>query len=1406
MTTLTRYTRPITVLRPYLWNVSRRYFSTRPWTTEEDTRLVQICGDTMKALPAWVATTSVSQLIDRSLRRASRGEAILEGRSSEELLGRIRDLGLESRDSDRRWLSCLKRRLSQLNRETAVDADFDPDHVATTLLAPVGKKAPESPSLSPLAFCYFLQICCLQPRLSRIMMDRVIQHLHLTDSSFSGDFRAAKFFHNQAVAIVREQADAIADAYVNFKRELKINVVLQDVLTSTSEVRFLLDMGQGRYSSSHYLDDSRMWSYARGDVFLIGKAHPDQLTTLDFTDSCSQAYKADTEYLAYPRLRIHTNTPLQQQTITVNCAACGQSELKVNAGEHLKGATRLKCKCQSSGRRPHPQPPVQFPTDELWLGKVTRVAQSGSLGELRLKVFPASSGALAELLSSDGEDARVATTPVSVFKAALDDGRVDWLCAPVTANIPQITSRVLSAVFALCANDPTRQSPFVRRLLLEGHPQAAEERIAWIPEPSNEDLRTLAESQKSAVRAAVASRCTLIQGPPGTGKTFAVVAIVKHWLRTNPEFPIMVCAGTHAARALLHTQLEAEGITVTAVPAYIGDYGETTRRRMERDTTKPGTVYVETVYSAALVADRKLTRVIVDEASQLTVAGTLLPIMQGAEQVVLLGDDRQLSAVSGGLSLFDELLASELIAPKFLSEQFRMHPEVAAFSSRHFYDDQLTCHPSWRSKAWPALPLPDIFHSRVASDNGDRVIFVDTGGATREAFDKGCDSYYNAQEADAVALMVDSLLASGARDADVGVVTPYAAQRTYIRRQLHLLSANIVEGAYADRISRRSMTSKSGPDPTIDSVDAFQGSERSWIVFSAVRSNPELSVGFLNDYRRVNVMLTRARYGVVVIGDGETLHASRPWRAWLDWVQDHGKIIRLDKDALKEIAEIPTPHAKRVRFDPDRWRLGVALEAAYGKIQATRPLAEACIWSATSEFNTVEVQLDDRTGNVIQCLCTCPDGRSNHGRCHHAAALTIRVRQQALGMSRQYAQTEFLPSRELPRTLDIKLELSGNSFDVINEQFDIYRLPSGEAEATAHGIQGAFGAIDAVCGQARRFALEATAPRSLAYRGLLLDISHVFLSVDDLKRIIEFISRQAGLNVLHLHITDHQCFGIELASAPELAHASQSACNRDGSVKGYYTKDELKDLGETSAVLGVQLLLEIDLPGHAGAWKASHPEHVTDDYLNPSDETMWKLLSTVLTELEEFSPDSPLRAELPLGLHLGGDEVSNRRAQREFETRLKNYKRKGSAWHDLRWEESLLVGGVERDDIVTVWKSFEMDGRILLEDVVSKGFKAINMCLSRLYLDAKFQPTVQAIRNFDAYRSGSQSAGPNGRLVDPSKEHLVLGAAVSCWGECMRDLANDSSGRKPYTEFWNLVREAGRNFWNAQRPSKRQHS
>ena len=83
----------------------------------------------------------------------------------------------------------------------------------------------------------------------------------------------------------------------------------------------------------------------------------------------------------------------------------------------------------------------------------------------------------------------------------------------------------------------------------------------------------------------------------------------------------------------------------------------------------------------------------------------------------------------------------------------------------------------------------------------------------------------------------------------------------------------------------------------IRTVDGFQGQERELIVFSAVRANryddgPRWKqIGFLDDPHRMNVLLTRARRGLVIVGNRDTLASDDLWRSWIDYADQHRLIL-----------------------------------------------------------------------------------------------------------------------------------------------------------------------------------------------------------------------------------------------------------------------------------------------------------------------------------------------------------------------------------------------------------------------------------------------------------------------------------------------------------------------------------
>ena len=123
-------------------------------------------------------------------------------------------------------------------------------------------------------------------------------------------------------------------------------------------------------------------------------------------------------------------------------------------------------------------------------------------------------------------------------------------------------------------------------------------------------------------------------------------------------------------------------------------------------------------------------------------------------------------------------------------------------------------------------------------------------------------SYLNRTEAANVEKLVTRFLSSGTLPEQIGVVTPYEGQRAYLVSYMQRNGA-LRQQLYADI--------------EVASVDAFQGREKDYIILSCVRSNDRQGIGFLADPRRLNVALTRARYGLVVLGNPKVLSKLPPY-------------------------------------------------------------------------------------------------------------------------------------------------------------------------------------------------------------------------------------------------------------------------------------------------------------------------------------------------------------------------------------------------------------------------------------------------------------------------------------------------------------------------------------------------
>ena len=250
----------------------------------------------------------------------------------------------------------------------------------------------------------------------------------------------------------------------------------------------------------------------------------------------------------------------------------------------------------------------------------------------------------------------------------------------------------------------------------------------------------LSESQMRSVQSALQQRLTLIHGPPGTGKTTAAVSVLSAWRSLGDR--ILCAADSNVAADNLHQNLQKWGVkSYRFSPTEMHQTGEraTAYQRMLaiQDAIGSFQIVVTTCASAGheLLRGYNFPRVLIDESTQSIEPSTLLPIINGCSHLVLIGDHRQLppTVISDdarrlGLdrSLFARLAepkANAVVEPLLLNEQRRMHPSIAEFPNRHFYNglvqDQVSSRP----------PIPGV---QFPQQDATRVLLVDCAAETAE--------------------------------------------------------------------------------------------------------------------------------------------------------------------------------------------------------------------------------------------------------------------------------------------------------------------------------------------------------------------------------------------------------------------------------------------------------------------------------------------------------------------------------------------------------------------------------------------------------------------------------------------------------------------------------------------------
>ena len=294
--------------------------------------------------------------------------------------------------------------------------------------------------------------------------------------------------------------------------------------------------------------------------------------------------------------------------------------------------------------------------------------------------------------------------------------------------------------------------------------------------------------------------------------------------------------------------------------------------------------------------------VVFEEAGEVLEAHTLTALLPSVEHAILIGDHEQLrpqinnyefqcdnprgAKFSLDISLFERLVHPQSGYPKLpyssLEVQRRMYPSIAELIRSTLYP-KLQDHPS-------VSTYPEVDGMRK------RLFWLDHNEKEDASSSNLAQSFIktNAWEVEMTAALVSHLVRQGIyRNEDIAVLTPYLGQLQKLKQRLRSSFATVVGDRDLEELETKGLEDDNGEETVaikgnirkttllnalrIASVENFQGEEAKVVIISLVRSNDERKCGFLKTSNRINVLLSRTRHGMYIIGNK---HTARPIPMW----------------------------------------------------------------------------------------------------------------------------------------------------------------------------------------------------------------------------------------------------------------------------------------------------------------------------------------------------------------------------------------------------------------------------------------------------------------------------------------------------------------------------------------------